>query len=304
MTNLVFDASIAKACGKSTAMYPTPMQCRNFLIELQKSHYDVVMTEDVQSEWKEYSSDFTKQWQCAMARKGRLKTIPNPEADLEIRNSIEPMAKTDQERVAINKDILLLEAALANDKRIVSLDENAIYKYYVANKSSVNKFHQLIWINPINITENSTEWLQNIMSPDSKLVKIAEKIIEDWGGKPQSRICMAILDYLLKINTADSSHITYSFLQESIKQSEKAATEDQDLWLAIQYLCGERVHLLEAKFELIDEGTSFPISNSVLKNARKTGKLTHPKSSKIISDFEDKVFIYFQPSSLVQSMSV
>jgi hypothetical protein len=304
MTNLVFDASIAKACSKSTAMYPTAMRCRDFLLKLQKSSYGVVMTEDTESEWKEYSSEFTHTWRCEMTKKGRLEIISNPKADLDIRNSIEPLAKTDQERAEINKDILLLEAALATDKRIVSLDENATYKYYTANKSSIVKFQQLIWVNPINIKKDSTEWLLDIMPTDFKRLKIAEKIIEDWREKPQSRICMAILDYLLNIKTADSSRITYSFLQESINKSEKAANEDQDLWLAIQYLCGERVHLLEAKFELIDNGISFPISNSLLKSARKTGKLVHPESSKLISDFEDKVFMYFQPSSLVQNTSV
>jgi hypothetical protein len=135
-------------------------------------------------------------------------------------------------------------------------------------------------------------------------LEIAEKIAEDWGGKPQASICVAILDYLLNNNTADSAHITYGFLQESVKESEQAASEDRELWIAIQYLCGERVHLLDAKFELVDNGVSFPISNSLLNDARKTGKLAHPKNSKLISDFEDKVFIYFQPSSLVQNASV
>jgi hypothetical protein len=135
-------------------------------------------------------------------------------------------------------------------------------------------------------------------------LEFAEKITADWGSKPQSKICMAILDYLLNSNTNDSAHITYNLLQESVKKSEQAASEDRDLWIAIQYLCGERVHLLDAKFELVDNGVSFPISSSLLNDARKTGKLAHPKNSKLISDFEDKVFIYFQPSSLVQKASV
>jgi hypothetical protein len=134
-------------------------------------------------------------------------------------------------------------------------------------------------------------------------IEIEAKISEDWGSKPQSRICVAILDYLLDSNTTASAHITYGFLQESVKKSEQAASEDKDLWIAVQYLCGDRVHLLDARFELVDNGISFPVSNSLLNDARKTGKLAHPKNSKLISDFEDKVFIYFQPSSLVQNIS-
>jgi hypothetical protein len=134
-------------------------------------------------------------------------------------------------------------------------------------------------------------------------IEIAKKIADDWGSKPQSSICVAILDYLLDIDTATSAHITYSLLQESVKKSEQAANEDRDLWIAIQYLCGERVHLLDARFELVDNNVRFPISNALLNDARETGKLAHPENNKLISDFEDKVFIYFQPSSLVQSIS-
>lgn len=293
MTNLIIDASVARACGNGTTTHPAAIQCRDFLLTLKKSQYGVVMTEDIRAAWHEEPSRFAEEWLCDMTKQSRLKVIQIPKVDVEIRNSIEPMAKTDQERSAMNKDILLLEAALATDRRIVSLDENATYKYYIANKDKIVKFQQLIWVNP-----------KDAMSSDLKRLQIIEKIIEDWGSKPQSRICMAILDYLLNDNTVDSSHITYSFLQESVKKSEQAASEDRDLWLAIQYLCGERVHLLEAKFELIDNGISFPISNSLLNDARKTGELVHPKNSKLISDFEDKVFIYFQPSSLVQSTSV
>lgn len=154
------------------------------------------------------------------------------------------------------------------------------------------------------ISENITP-IHKPSPPKSRaLFEIVKKIFEDWDDKPQLGICMAILDYLRNINTTDASHITYSLLQESIKKIERAANEDRDLWLAIQYLCGERVHLLEAKFELIDNGVSFPISKTALKNAQKTGKLAHPENSELVSDFEDKVFIYFQPSSLAQDISV
>jgi hypothetical protein len=293
MTNFVVDASIARACSSNAVTYPIAMQCRDFLLKLQKSPYGVVMTEDIQAEWQEYQSDFTEKWLCEMTQKRRFKVISSPGSDLEIRNLIELMAKTDQERSSMNKDILLLETALANDKRIVSLDENTTYKYYMANKDKIVKFQQLIWVNPMD----------SILS-DLKRLQITEKIIEDWGTKPQSRICTAILDYLLNKNIANLSHITYGFLQESVKKLEKAASEDRDLWLAIQYLCGDRVHLLDARFELVENGISFPISNSSLNDARKIGKLAHPKNSKLISDFEDKVFIYFQPSSIVQNTSV
>jgi Cys-tRNA synthase (O-phospho-L-seryl-tRNA:Cys-tRNA synthase) len=154
MTNLVIDASVARACGNSTTTHPAAIQCRDFLLTLKKSQYGVVMTEDIRAAWQEEPSRFAEEWLCDMTKQSRLKVIPIPKIDLEIRSSIEPMAKTDQERSAMNKDILLLEAALATDKRIVSLDENATYKYYIANKDKVVKFQQLIWVNPKEASRN------------------------------------------------------------------------------------------------------------------------------------------------------
>ncbi len=128
---------------------------------------------------------------------------------------------------------------------------------------------------------------------------IMQQINDDWGSKPQSLICIKILDYLLRIRSNNSFHITYGSLQRAIE----VAYEERELLKAIQYLCGERTHLLEARFELIDNDDYFDISNSELTNARQTGQLIHPENGEIVSDFEDKVVMYFQPSSLVQSIS-
>jgi hypothetical protein len=128
---------------------------------------------------------------------------------------------------------------------------------------------------------------------------IIEQIKNDWGSNPQSLICLKILNYLLQISNNSSFHITYG----SLKRVVEIACNEKELLTAIQYLCGERTHLLEARFELVDKDDYFDISNSELKIARETGKLIHPENGEIVSDFEDKVVMYFQPSSLVQSIS-
>lgn len=129
--------------------------------------------------------------------------------------------------------------------------------------------------------------------------KIIDQIYEDWGTKPQSRICVAILEYLLRINKSSSFHITYG----SLKKAVGIVFDDKDMLMAIQYLCGDRIHLLEAKFELIDNEINIDISNSALKEAREIGELVNPENGELVSDFEDKVIMYFQPSSLVASIA-
>ena len=129
--------------------------------------------------------------------------------------------------------------------------------------------------------------------------KILEQIYQDWQQKPQSQICIAILDYLVRSNFKHLSHITYGSLRKIVEK----AYDDQEILIAIQYLCGDRTPLLEAKFELIDNSNYYDISNSELNEARETGQLLHPETGELIDDFEDKVFMYFQPNSLVKSLT-
>jgi hypothetical protein len=128
--------------------------------------------------------------------------------------------------------------------------------------------------------------------------EVLGQIYEDWGQKPQSSICAEILDYLLRIDTNRSLHITYGSLRKVINGN----YGDSELLTAVQYLCGERTHLLEAKFELIDNNDYIDIPNSDLNHARATGQLVHPESGELISNFEEKVYIYFQPSPLVKNI--
>jgi len=129
--------------------------------------------------------------------------------------------------------------------------------------------------------------------------QIVEQIHQDWLQKPQSQICIAILDYLVRSNSQHLSHITYGSLRKVVGK----AYDNPDLLAAIQYLCGDRTHLLQAKFELIDNGNYFDISDDEMIEARETGQLLHPETGKLIRNFEDKVFIYFQPSSVVKNLA-
>lgn len=131
--------------------------------------------------------------------------------------------------------------------------------------------------------------------------RILIQIHEDWGEKPQSKICALILDYLLQFPVNQLAHITYSRLHD-ITGSKYG---DQDLLLAIQYLIGDGTKLLEVGFELIEEDDSFPypLANSEVKLAKETGELYHPETGEMVDDYESKVFMYFKPSSLFESIS-
>jgi len=117
-------------------------------------------------------------------------------------------------------------------------------------------------------------------------------IREDWGKEPQSEICISILDYLSSRLANPPRHITNALLQQ-IAGSRYSSAE---ILIAVQYVCGDRVHLLEPRFELIEDDQAYDIAKSELRLAHKTGQLVHPETGELIDNFEDKVFIYFEPS--------
>ncbi|PZD71055.1 hypothetical protein C1752_08258 [Acaryochloris thomasi RCC1774] len=129
---------------------------------------------------------------------------------------------------------------------------------------------------------------------------LISKIFRDWGDSPQSEICISILEYLIKNRNNVLSHITFGSLKNIAKNDFCAA----EILEATQYLCGERVKLLEQKFELIQDGENFDLSNDEVMTARKSGILIHPETGEEIHDFEDQVFIYFVPSFLSSRVTV
>ena len=129
-------------------------------------------------------------------------------------------------------------------------------------------------------------------------LQIVEHIHHGWLQQPQSQLCIARFDFLRCSNIQNLSHITYGSLRKVVGKS----YDNRDLLTAVQYLCGDRTHLLEAKFELIDNDNYFEISDDEMTEARETGQLLHPETGKLIRNFEDKVFIYFQPSSVVKTL--
>lgn len=137
-------------------------------------------------------------------------------------------------------------------------------------------------------------------------IKSKEDIIsivnQDWSESSGNqsivlKICLNIIEYLKKIDFSKVSYITYGDLRQQLKDNE----ENHLLLQAIQYLSGDRIHLLDIKFELITEDDeSIEVSKQELSHARAVGTLIHPDTGEAIGNFEEKVFIYFQPSLIAK----
>jgi hypothetical protein len=157
---LVIDASIARSCGDENATYPTSVHCRDFLMTVRDCQHQIVMTQDIKVEWDKHQSRFARQWLRQMIAKKQLSALQDQPIDPDLWNPIEQMAKNDKERAAMTKDILLLEAALATDRTIASLDENTARQYFTNAAQTIKKLQSIVWVNPDKPTEKPIEWLR------------------------------------------------------------------------------------------------------------------------------------------------
>ena len=77
-----------------------------------------------------------------------------------LRDKIDKVAESDKPREAMWKDCHLLEAAIATDNIIISLDEKARNPFDKAAKS-IKELQEIMWVNPDKPEENTLIWLEN-----------------------------------------------------------------------------------------------------------------------------------------------
>ncbi len=159
--NLVVDACVARSFGSPTAVQSPAPECRDFMLTMMECKHKIVMTKEIKAEWDKHQSRFAMRWRSQMVAKKLLIAIPTPEADPEIWKPIEDTAETDPQRAKMVKDILLLEAALATDRRIVSLDENTARRYFTQASQTIKKLQRLTWVNPSRPEETAIQWLED-----------------------------------------------------------------------------------------------------------------------------------------------
>jgi hypothetical protein len=83
---------------------------------------------------------------------------PNAYHDAAFCLKIERASQTEKALVAMEKDIRLIEAARMTDNRVISLDDTA-RKFFSAVSSRVGELGDILWVNPVNDDETSTQWL-------------------------------------------------------------------------------------------------------------------------------------------------
>lgn len=166
---LVIDASVARSSGGEDATYPTSVHCRDFLQAVLDICHKVVMTPDIKEEWDKHQSVFALRWRRRMVAKGKFVFLKEVSEDKELWDKIDLIAATDRQRADMFKDLRLLEAAIATDKTVISLDDNTARTFFSQAAVDINALKEIVWVNPDQVEEETPiEWLESGAKPESK----------------------------------------------------------------------------------------------------------------------------------------
>jgi hypothetical protein len=163
---LVIDADVARSSGSETATHPRAEHCRDFLSAILSLSYRIVMTEKINNEWKNHQSRFARRWRVSMDARKKIDRIDPPEY-AELRDKITGTASDEDEIEVMEKDFHLLQAALATDQTVISLDET-IRRLFAHASQQVGEIRSIIWVNPDRTEEHPITWLESGAPPETK----------------------------------------------------------------------------------------------------------------------------------------
>ena len=155
---LVIDADIAQAAGHEDAVHPTAVRCRDFLKEVRRLGHHIVMAPDVEAEWEIHQSSFSRVWLTQMASRNLIYTCGATE-NQSLRAVLREIVFGPGVRDILMKDAHLIEAAMATDRLIASLERRA-RQHFTDVARSVIEIRTIVWVNPDNDDEQVTIWLR------------------------------------------------------------------------------------------------------------------------------------------------
>ncbi|MGI9107258.1 MAG: hypothetical protein ACR2G4_13530 [Pyrinomonadaceae bacterium] len=134
---------------------------------MRSKRYLVIITPQLRREWDDHKSLFARTWLTAMTTRGAVIFL-DIEASNKLRREIEQAtAPRAAELKAMRKDYHLLEAALATDRNVVSLDESVRALFDTA-AMSLAALKNIVWVNPDKPAEEPMIWLEKNARPERK----------------------------------------------------------------------------------------------------------------------------------------
>lgn len=156
---LTIDASIARAAGGFESEDLKSSRCRDFLIEVRAVCHHMAWSSAIKAEWDLHQSVFAGLWLAKMMKLKKLRPVTDEES-AELREAIEEHSNNAHDVKKMLKDAHLFEAALATDRRIASLDENA-HDHFKRLAATFDRLKPIQWVNPVEEGEQAIEWLKD-----------------------------------------------------------------------------------------------------------------------------------------------
>ncbi|AGP37620.1 hypothetical protein [Sorangium cellulosum] len=163
---IVVDTSVARSCGKQGAADLHALACLDALIALRESGLMLAMSPALLAEWERHWSTFARRWFYKMRSSRRVRDVA-PGQHGPTRKAARALLDTDA-RQAVAKDMLLVEAALASDRRVISLDEK-VRRHFAVLAASVADLRSVHWANPTST--GCIAWLA-AQAPDDPVWKL------------------------------------------------------------------------------------------------------------------------------------
>lgn len=155
---LVIDADVVHSAGETD--HPVSSACRRFLETVLDAGHQVVMTDAIMTEWRNHLSRYSRRWRKQMYGRRRVYRIEKKkERDNNLRQRIDRAVHRNQ-RAIVDKDVHLIEAAIATDRLVTSKDESARGVFKDASDGVVD-LQQIVWVNPTCNKEKPIDWLEN-----------------------------------------------------------------------------------------------------------------------------------------------
>ena len=155
---LVIDASVLAAAGGLDKTHPTGASCREFLREVRSVCHRIILTDDIATEWDRHRSNYSATWRQSMVSLRKVDArVLEGSSDLRARIA-DSTADPSVARIML-KDLRLIEAALAADSIVVSLDE-AVHGHFARAAVRIEELRAIVWVNPTVPTEQSIRWLK------------------------------------------------------------------------------------------------------------------------------------------------
>jgi len=143
---LVIDASIARAAGSDNASNPLALSCSKFLSAVLRICHAAVLTDTLAMEWSANQSSFARVWRRQMMSRRKIHE-PTVAENTTLRRGVRRAAGDQAIAAILERDCHLIEAALATDRRVASLDDRARHHFHsVASK--VHRLRRIHWLNP------------------------------------------------------------------------------------------------------------------------------------------------------------